>query len=260
MACLFDRFNSLAVDTTAAKTTTVPSTAGGRLPASTPAVAQFSLRGSACALPPPASVPRTPLGPARRVAVPPGARAASAAAMARGSGRVRVSFGTPVVHRYDSAPRAERAEGNNAVDESPQPSTAGHTPFGRNAGRGSGRGRGADSSLLGPRIVARSSGGPSGVSPLGAPDFEGACIEEGDEVVSDEDGGTAGNASASVGDLDFSFKRPSPDVGRTPSLPERQPREEEPTPTLLGSRVFNGASPAGIGVKSVSALPFLSGA
>ena len=249
LACLFDRFNSLAVETgatagKAAAMSTISERAGARMAiGATPAVQFPGLHGGACALPPPASVPRTPLGPARRVAMAPGASAASAAAVARGSSRVRVSFGTPVVHRYDSAPRRERTgAGDAAAGESPMPSTAGHTPYSRSGGRGSMRGGAA----AGGRRGARSSG-PAGVSPLGAPDFDGACIVEGDEAAAREEeahvqaqlevpvAADVASSTPAPGSAGFTFMRPPADQERTPAMKSRQPNSDGATPTLFGT-------------------------
>jgi hypothetical protein len=203
LARLFDRFDALAIDRAdaPAAATPLPPRAGGPARGATLAAAAAA---AAAAMPPatpasaapraaPERVPalpgsvRTPLGPARRVqAAPPCAAAAAAAGPASrvpAGSAPRVSFTTPVVHRYSGAARRnERGEeGDPGVRaaRSPASSTAGHTPYSLASSRGGGGAKGAAAARV------------AGVSPPGALDFGGADdhtlrLAEGEEREEDE--------------------------------------------------------------------------
>jgi hypothetical protein len=189
LACLFDRFDALALDGGA--------TGGGAGAAGAPAARRvLPSTGGAAASGAPLRAPKSPLGPARRVdAGHEGARAGATAARRETAARgARVSFGTPVVHRYGgggvgAAGAQAAADGGGGggggrggcpagAAETPLWSNAGHTPYSVSGGRGGGRARGV-----------------LGISPLGGPDFD-AVSEEGDEGGQDgpEDAGEAAAA------------------------------------------------------------------
>jgi hypothetical protein len=190
LACLFDRFDALAIDTGTSKR--APATAAGRPTSAAtgggagPAPGAGAAGGSRPpALPPPAitplavprpsapapgSVPRSPLGPARRVPMAPPATAARPSR--HGPGAARVSFGTPVVHTYGrvaasgDAPCASGSSDDEAeAEETPLPSTAGHTPY----------------SLPGSRGHSAVGAGVAGVSPIGMPVFGSPAAEDEDK-------------------------------------------------------------------------------
>lgn len=179
LACLFDRFNALALSTagnTAGPLSGKPGPAR-RPPSATPAGA-----GAGMAAPAPCS----PLGPARRVRATGGAGGASwrggapaAAAAARGPRSSGVSFGTPAIHEFsadagDTPARATigRGGGGGGGNATPLWSNAGHTPYSL-----------ADSSVRGPGFLGRGRG-IIGVTPVAGPDFDAAdwaqegCQEE----------------------------------------------------------------------------------
>jgi hypothetical protein len=197
LACLFDRFDALALDTGTTKRAAASAT--GR-PVSAAAPPGAPGAGPSGPVPPlgatplavpahpsataPPSAPRSPLGPARRVPAPPGGTRPSLLSARRApAGGARVSFGTPTVHTYGpntgglgggsatvtadaalAAADAALASGSeDEAEETPLPSTAGHTPYSLTGSRGRGSGRGA---------------GATGVSPIGVPDFGSPGVQE----------------------------------------------------------------------------------
>lgn len=177
LACLFDRFDALAIGTTAPKATR-PSAL--RLPAPGPMPPPVS-SGPAGRVPA-ATPPRSPLGPARRVTT----SAAPPTRQTGASASARVSFGlTPSVHEYN-------AVAGPPASSPPCSSHAGRTPYSLAASSQRGR---SGSAWSGSRDT-RGGHTIAGASPLGVPDFALAEVAEGEEdAASGGEEQAAGNGS-----------------------------------------------------------------
>lgn len=181
LACLFERFDALALD----------GAATGGASSAAPPLAKAGAGTTAGAQPPAKNAPRSPLGAARRIRGkgdgPTRAGTAQRAAPATANGRV--SFGTPVVHRYpkEAGDMAGAGGEGGEAPETPLWSNAGHTPYSLTGAHSGGGG-------VGGRVCC-----VLGVSPLGGPDFD----VDGDEdhcLIGAGDGGEVegGNGTASA--------------------------------------------------------------
>ena len=256
LACLFDRFDALAIANTG-RTTAPPRTA--RAPPSAAGAAAGA--DTAAAAPQP---PKSPLGPARRV---PGAPRRAAATAPRGpwpAAGARVSFGTPAVHQYRGGGEEGGGGGGGGAQqgaaETHMWSNAGHTPY----------------SLAGSSAHGGRAHGLLGVSPLCGPDFDAALEAEegaGEACIGESRGCGQGGSGGDVGSSDEegagprlqrestgSFKFASAAQGaaaedaavRTPALGVRASASDEATPTMFGAPAGRAEVERG----GVEALPF----
>lgn len=218
LACLFDRFDALAIDASAIKAARPTAL---RLPA--PAATLPASTSAPAARVPAVAPPRSPLGAARRIPA-----AAPTTLSTSGPGAARVSFGTtPLVHEYDAAASATGA----TASPGPCSSRAGRTPYSLAAGPLRAR-----SACVRSSSAHGGGGGIAGVSPPCAPNLGLANVQEEDGQVAaigvddaDDTGDAArtsrldarrtGIAEASSGSASFAFAA----AATTQGTPERGP-------------------------------------